>query len=400
MIDYYSILQIEDDATQDEIKQAYHKMARLFHPDNYMGSKEAAAEQMAKINEAYQILSDIDKRAVYDADRQLKSGKSIYDYKKEENDTHKRGNTYSEASKTNSANADDSNESKTDYVNAENTAKPNRNNATKKSCSSYLAKIIEWAFYIAILYFVISHFHLVDKVKNLLNLFNPSQYSIEEENADKLIKLKPEEVVEKYFKYIKNGKDGEANKLFSTEADENFQMCTVAEYNRVIADLYYGFEKDIPTYPLFEEIRNFNYAVNSVDIDEKDEYAEVNFEIENCNVSLMFDMVLESDGDENILETLSDSELQKLFRNAIKKYRDSCMINANVTITLKKDQKGYWKIDSISPLKDFSIVIIGQADDLVLTLNGEKVDDDASDKNEDYDGDYNEDYEEDQDMLW
>lgn len=76
------------------------------------------------------------------------------------------------------------------------------------------------------------------------------------------------------------------------------------------------------------------------------------------------------------------------------------MINANVTITLKKDQKGYWKIDSISPLKDFSTVIIGQADDLVLTLNGEKVDDDASDKNEDYDGDYNEDYEEDQDMLW
>ena len=56
MINYYSILQIEEDAAQDEIKQAYHKMARLFHPDNFKGSQEEAAEQMAKINEAYQTL--------------------------------------------------------------------------------------------------------------------------------------------------------------------------------------------------------------------------------------------------------------------------------------------------------------------------------------------------------
>lgn len=371
MINYYSILQVEENATQDEIKAAYHKMARLFHPDNFKGSQDEAAEQMAKINEAYQILSDINKRAVYDADRKLESGKSDYD-NNDKYDMHERSNPFSESVKTNAANTD-------------NVTKP-----SNKGCSSCLAKIIEWAIYIGILYAVINHFNLVDKAKDLLNIINLAQYSSEEGNLPKLANLKPEEVVEYYFKYIKKGENEEANELFGMDADKNFQTCTVAEYNKVITDLYYGFEKDIPTYPLFEEIRNFNYAVSSVNIDEKEESAEVNIEIENCDVALLFGLILADDSDENILETLSDSELQELFRNAIKKYKDACMISTNATFILKKTQEGYWEIDSISPLKDFSTVIIGQADDLVLTLNGENVDDDVMDENEDYDEDYDE----------
>lgn len=397
MLDYYSTLQIEEDATQDEIKQAYHKMARLFHPDNFKGSQKEAAEQMAKINEAYQTLSDIDKRAVYDADRQLKSGKPNRDSNKKY-DRREENDTYSKTAKTNSANADSSTNPKSDHVNVENPAKNNLDTSPKKGCSSCLAKIIEWAIYIGILYFVVSHFHLADKAKGLLNSFNLSEYGSEEKNADKLIGFKPEEVVEQYFKYIKNGEDVEADNLFREEADENFQTCTVAEYNKVIVDLYYGFEKDIPTYPLFEEIRNFNYAVSGVNVDEKEGYAEVNIEIENCDIALLFGMVIEADGDENILGTVSDSELQKLFRNAIKKYKDSCVINTDAIITLKKDQGGCWKIDSISPLKDFSTVITGQADDLVLILNGEEADDDTPDENEDYD--YEGDDGEDADILW
>lgn len=397
MLDYYSTLQIEEDATQDEIKQAYHKMARLFHPDNFKGSQKEAAEQMAKINEAYQTLSDIDKRAVYDADRQLKSGKPNRDNNKKY-DRREENDTYSETAKTNSANADSSTNPKSDHVNVENPAKNNLDTSPKKGCSSCLAKIIEWAIYIGILYFVVSHFHLADKAKSLLNSFNLSEFGSEEKNADKLIGLKPEEVVEQYFKYIKNGEDVEADNLFREEADENFQTCTVAEYNKVIVDLYYGFEKDIPTYPLFEEIRNFNYAVSGINVDEKEGYAEINIEIENCDIALLFGMVIEADGDGNILGTVSDSELQKLFRNAIKKYKDSCVINTDAIITLKKDQDGCWKIDSISPLKDFSTVITGQADDLVLILNGEEADDDTPDENEDYD--YEGDDGENADILW
>lgn len=90
-----------------------------------------------------------------------------------------------------------------------------------------MAKIIEWAIYIGILYFVVSHFHLADKAKSLLNTFNLLKYGSEEKNTDKLIELKPEEVVEQYFKYIKNGEDVEADNLFSAKADDNFQTCTV-----------------------------------------------------------------------------------------------------------------------------------------------------------------------------
>lgn len=403
MMDYYNILQIGENATQDEIKQAYHKMSRLFHPDNFKGSQKEAAEQMSKINEAYETLSDIDKRAVYDADRQLKYGNPNYD-NNNRNDVHEGNNTYSGASKTDSASVDDSTNPKADYVNVENQDSSNLNNASKKGSSSCFAQIIEWAIYIGILSFVISHFHLADKAKSVLNTFNLSKYDSGEKNADKLIKLKPEEVVEKYFRYIKNGKDVEADNLFSANADENFQTCTVAEYNKVIVDLYYGFEKDIPTYPLFEEIRNFNYAVSGVNVDEKEGYAEVNIEIENCDVALLFGMTIEADGDENILETLSDSELQNLFRNIIEKYKGSCMINTNAIITLKKGQDGCWKIDSISPLKDFSTVIIGQADDLVLALNGEDISDSDSngydESEEEYDEEDEGDYEEEDDLLW
>ena len=403
MLDYYSVLQIEEDATQDEIKQAYHKMARLFHPDNFRGSQEEAAKQMAKINEAYQTLSDVDKRTVYDADRQLKSGKPHCDNNKR-HDMHEENNTDSGTPKTNSMDGDDSTTPKTDHVYVENPAKPNPHKSPKRGCASCLAKIMKWAIYIGILSFIINHFHLVDKAKSLLHTFNPSQYSSEDKITDKLLKLKPEEVVEQYFKYIKNGRDVEANNLFSAKADENFQTCTVAQYNKVIVDLYYGFEKDIPTYPLFEEIRNFNYVISDVAVDEKEGYAEVNIKIENCDAALLFGMVMEADGNGNILATLSDSELQKIFRDAIKKYKDSCIINANAIITLKRDQDGCWKMDSISPLKDFSTVIIGQADELVLIMNGEEVGDDDSEKyenyDEDYEEDYNEDYEEKSDILW
>ena len=63
--DYYSLLGVKRDASEREIKQAYRKLARKYHPDVNSGDKSAEA-QFKQINEAYEVLSDKDKRRKYD----------------------------------------------------------------------------------------------------------------------------------------------------------------------------------------------------------------------------------------------------------------------------------------------------------------------------------------------
>jgi len=69
--DYYEILNVPPDATQEEIKQAYRRLAREYHPD-VRREDPAAEERFKEINEAYQVLSDPEKRAQYD--RMLRGG--------------------------------------------------------------------------------------------------------------------------------------------------------------------------------------------------------------------------------------------------------------------------------------------------------------------------------------
>lgn len=63
--DYYQVLGVSRNASQEEIKKAYRRLARQYHPDVNADKKEAEA-RFKEINEAYQVLSDPEKREIYD----------------------------------------------------------------------------------------------------------------------------------------------------------------------------------------------------------------------------------------------------------------------------------------------------------------------------------------------
>ena len=65
MEDLYEILGVKRDSSQDDIKKAYRQLVKKYHPDSHPGDKDIE-EKFKKINAAYTVLSDPDKRARYD----------------------------------------------------------------------------------------------------------------------------------------------------------------------------------------------------------------------------------------------------------------------------------------------------------------------------------------------
>ena len=70
--DFYKVLGVSKDATDDEITKAYRKLARKYHPD--LNKTKEAEEKFKDISEAYDVLSNKDNRQKYDAIRQFGMG--------------------------------------------------------------------------------------------------------------------------------------------------------------------------------------------------------------------------------------------------------------------------------------------------------------------------------------
>ena len=64
--DYYEILGVARNASAEEIKKAFRKLAMQYHPDHNPGREKWANEKFKEINKAYEVFSDPDKRAAYD----------------------------------------------------------------------------------------------------------------------------------------------------------------------------------------------------------------------------------------------------------------------------------------------------------------------------------------------
>ena len=65
MSDYYQLLEVDRGAGPEDIKRAYRRLARQYHPD-VNGNDPASAERFKEINKAYSVLSDTDQRKRYD----------------------------------------------------------------------------------------------------------------------------------------------------------------------------------------------------------------------------------------------------------------------------------------------------------------------------------------------
>ena len=64
--DYYEVLGVDKSATDDDLKKAYRKLAKKYHPDANPDNKEEAEAKFKELNEAYEVLSDKQKRQMYD----------------------------------------------------------------------------------------------------------------------------------------------------------------------------------------------------------------------------------------------------------------------------------------------------------------------------------------------
>lgn len=89
-MNYYDVLGVRTDASFDEIKVAYRNMIKAFHPDFYKGNKEFAQKKTIEVNEAYEVLKDVQKRQEYDANNNFWRENQEKDYSEELNEAKRR----------------------------------------------------------------------------------------------------------------------------------------------------------------------------------------------------------------------------------------------------------------------------------------------------------------------
>ena len=85
-LNYYAVLEVSLQASQEEIKKSYRKLALQYHPDRNQGNRQAE-QKIREVNAAYEILGDPDARKAYDRLRMGNVGPAVFRREEEEEDT-------------------------------------------------------------------------------------------------------------------------------------------------------------------------------------------------------------------------------------------------------------------------------------------------------------------------
>ena len=96
-MNYYDVLRIDKNASSQEIKDSYKKLIKRYHPDLYPGNKVRAESITRDLNEAYEVLSDPEKKAMYDLSLQELSNPYATSKPPKQNDFYKQEDFIEEA---------------------------------------------------------------------------------------------------------------------------------------------------------------------------------------------------------------------------------------------------------------------------------------------------------------
>ena len=136
---YYDILGIKPDATENEIKSAFRKLARKWHPD-VAGNTSDIVQKFKEINEAYEILSDKDKRKKYDTLRGIFNNQSKTDKEESQRNTYQKTNDKFEKQETKQKPPP---KSKQEYKKEKSETNQNNKNAFQDAWEAFIKKTKE-----------------------------------------------------------------------------------------------------------------------------------------------------------------------------------------------------------------------------------------------------------------
>lgn len=331
MTNYYDILKIKSNASQNEIKRAYRKLAKKYHPDNYKGTEEEAEEFMSRINEAYDTLVDEKKRKLYDAEF-LKNSIPHPSAARPKPDPFRYNTSHSSQEWT-----DDFGFSPEDEY---------QSGKTKRTMKRTFYRPLTYSAFLIILIFLAVQFNLPGRVIDVLNI-----------NRDTTAKT-AKGCINCYFKAVREHNAEDANSFFLTSDYDKLN-------DGVIAILSIGDgSEDLMYQPLYEEFSNFEVSINDVTYNEDETEATVTTTIQNINCYTLF---IELNRQQPVSSINPAKRTNYIIRHILEDDRDEYLTETTCTFTLIK-RNGLWEINKIEKITDLVSIFVGNVNKIADKL--------------------------------